>query len=200
MSVSGELARARTHLTVRGRPRRDGLRHGRTLKRSTEQTSRKKIVTRATSRSTLTANNHQASPFNTKPAARSPSQRTAQIVCTHYRHTSPSKRNNPQRPPLTTQALSGRGHSTFLRSFGGRPRGRRLASNPQRRAVSCCQGSLPEGAPRSMRFRNAANSASLREPLRPLRRSDDYKSADAVHHALQEARRGSNTIATRLCA
>ena len=37
-----DCARARTSLMVRGRPRRDGLRHGRKQKRTTEQTSQTK--------------------------------------------------------------------------------------------------------------------------------------------------------------
>jgi hypothetical protein len=46
IGVGRTYARARTRPTVRGRPRRDGLRHGRTQKRTTEQTSRRKIVAR----------------------------------------------------------------------------------------------------------------------------------------------------------
>jgi hypothetical protein len=47
----------------------------------------------------------------------------------------------------------------FSGVFRGRPRGRSVDSRPKRRAVRCCQVSLPKGLPRSMLVRTAANSS-----------------------------------------
>jgi YD repeat-containing protein len=49
----------------------------------------------------------------------------------------------------------------FVWGFGGRPRGRRLASSPRRRAVWAAHASVPNGAPRVRLCRMRASSASV---------------------------------------
>ena len=82
-------------------------------KRTTEQTSRMIVVTGTISRNALrkTATNHGRNKAK-KPLSHAHKQdsqcRIAEILCLYQTKTRTLQRKNPQRPPLTTKALSGR--------------------------------------------------------------------------------------------